>query len=163
VDFKSMKVCYGGAAPLLVETKQRFEVLTGGRLLDAHGMTETMLAAVVCLVHGAYKEGSIGIPVRDVDVRIVDVDTGKQILAAGEIGEVCISAPQTTVGYWGRLAETAEMIRDGWVHTGDIGHMDEDGYLGEAVKAWVVVRGGQAYRGLETSDAFVVRESLRRL
>ena len=129
VDFKSMKVCYAGAAPLLVETKRRFEALTGGRLLDAYGMTETMLAAVVCPVHGVYKEGSIGIPVPDVDVRIMDVDTGKQILPSGEIGEVCISAPQTMVGYWGRPDETAEMIRDGWVYTGDLGYMDEDGYI----------------------------------
>ena len=129
VDFKSMKVCYAGAAPLLVETKRRFEALTGGWLLDAYGMTETMLAAVVCPVHGAYKEGSTGIPVPDVDVRIVDIDTGKQILPPGEIGEVCISAPQIMVGYWGRPDETAEMIRDGWVYTGDLGYMDEDGYL----------------------------------
>ena len=130
VDFKSMKVCYAGAAPLLVETKQRFEALTGGRLLeDAYGMTETMLAAVVCPVHGAYKEGSTGIPVPDVDVRIVDIDTGKQILPPGEIGEVCISVPQIMVGYWGQPAETAAMIRDGWVYTGDLGTMDEDGYL----------------------------------
>ena len=108
VDFKSMKVCYAAAAPLLVETKRRFEALTGGSLLDAYAMTETMLAAVVCPVHGAYKEGSIGIPVPDVDVRIVDVDTGKQILPPGETGEVCISAPQIMVGYWGRPDETAD-------------------------------------------------------
>ncbi len=188
VDFSCMKVCYAGAAPLLVETKRRFEALTGGWLLDAYGMTETMLAAVVCPVHGEYKEGSIGIPVPDVDARIVDVDTGQQTLPCGEIGELCISAPQTMVGYWGRPAETAEMIRDGWVYTGDLAYMDEDGYifivdrkkdlikpggfqvwpreveevlaahpavaevsvagvpdeyLGEAVKAWVVLRPGE--------------------
>ncbi len=129
VDFKSMKVCYAGAAPLLVETKRRFEALTGGSLLDAYGMTETMLAAVVCPVHGAYKEGSTGIPVPDVDVKIVDIDSGQQILPLGEIGEICISAPQVMVGYWGRPEETAAMIRDGWVYTGDLGYLDEDGYL----------------------------------
>jgi long-chain acyl-CoA synthetase len=183
-----MKVCYAGAAPLLAETKQRFEVLTGGRLLDAYGMTETMLAAVVCPVHGVYKEGSIGIPVPDVDVEIVDIETGEQVLAAGEIGELRVCAPQIMVGYWGRPAETAEMIRNGWVYTGDLAYMDEDGYifivdrkkdlikpggfqvwpreveeviathpavaevcvagmpdeyLGEAVKAWVVLREGE--------------------
>ena len=90
VDFKSMKVCYSAAAPLLLETKRRFEALTGGSLLEAYAMTETMLAAVVCPVHGAYKAGSIGIPLPDVDVRIVDVDTGKQILPPGQTGEVCI-------------------------------------------------------------------------
>jgi long-chain acyl-CoA synthetase len=129
VDFKSMKVCYAGAAPLLAETKRRFEALTGGALLDAYGMTETMLAAVVCPVHGVYKEGSVGLPVPDVDVRIVDIDTGEPTLAAGELGEVCISAPQIMAGYWQRPAETAEMIRDGWVYTGDLGYLDADGYL----------------------------------
>ncbi len=186
-DFRSLKVCYAGAAPLMVETKRRFEALTGGSLLDAYGMTETMLAAVVCPVHAAYKEGSTGIPLPDVDVKIVDIETGEQILPAGELGEVCIDAPQTMVGFWGHPAETAEMIRDGWVYTGDLGYMDEDGYLfivdrkkdlikpggfqvwpreveeviathpavaevsvagvpdeylGEAVKAWIVVRAG---------------------
>jgi long-chain acyl-CoA synthetase len=129
VDFKSMKVCWAGAAPLLIETKRRFEALTGGWLLDAYGMTETMLAAVVCPIHGDYKEGSVGIPVPDVDVRIVDLETGKQILPLGQTGEICISAPQIMVGYWGRPDETADMIRDGWVYTGDLGYMDEDGYL----------------------------------
>jgi long-chain acyl-CoA synthetase len=129
VDFKSLKVCYAGAAPLLSETKRQFEALTGGSLLDAYGMTETMLAAVVCPFRGVYKEGSTGIPVPDVDVRIVDIDEGKQTLASGEVGEVCISAPQVMLGYWGRPDETAVMIHDGWVYTGDLGYMDEEGYL----------------------------------
>ena len=118
-----------GAAPLLTETKRRFEALTGGSLLDAYGMTETMLSAVVCPVHGVYKEGSTGMPLPDVDMRIVDIETGTQILPLGETGEVCISAPQIMVGYWGHPTETAEMIRDGWVYTGDLGYIDEDGYL----------------------------------
>lgn len=129
VDFRSMKMCWAGAAPLLAENKRRFETLTGGKLLDAYGMTETMLSVIACPVHGTYKEGSIGIPVPDVDVRIVDVETGKQTLSAGEFGEICISAPQIMVGYWGRPDETAEMIRDGWVYTGDLGYMDADGYV----------------------------------
>ena len=129
VDFKSMKVCYAGAAPLLTETKRRFEALTGGLLLDAYGMTETMLAAVVCPVHGEYRAGSVGIPVPDVEVRVVDIDSGEQTLAAGEFGEICIRAPQIMVGYWQRPDETAAMIRDGWVYTGDLGYLDEDGYL----------------------------------
>jgi long-chain acyl-CoA synthetase len=129
VDFKSMKVCYAGAAPLMAETKRRFEELTGGKLLDAYGMTETMLAAVVCPVHGVYKEGSIGIPVPDVEVEIVDVETGTQLMPPGEPGELRIRAPQIMVGYWQRPDETAEMIRDGWVYTGDLATMDEDGYI----------------------------------
>jgi long-chain acyl-CoA synthetase len=129
VDFKSMKICYSAAAPLLAETKQRFEALTGGRLLEAYAMTETMLAAVACPVHGAYKEGSTGVPITDVEVRITDVETGEGSLPAMEVGEILIRAPQVMVGYWERPTETANMIRDGWVYTGDIGYMDSDGYL----------------------------------
>jgi long-chain acyl-CoA synthetase len=129
VDFKSMKVCYSAAAPLLAETKHRFEALTGGWLLEAYAMTETMLAAVACPVHGVYKEGSTGVPISDVEVRIVDVESGEQSLPAMGVGEILIRAPQVMVGYWGHPAETANMIRDGWVYTGDIGYLDEDGYL----------------------------------
>jgi len=129
VDFKSIKVCYSAAAPLLAETKQRFEALTGGWLLEAYAMTETMMAAVACPVHGAYKEGSTGVPITDVDVRIAEVDSGEGSLPPMEIGEILVRAPQVMVGYWNRPAETANMIRDGWVYTGDIGYLDEDGYL----------------------------------
>ncbi len=129
VNFKSLKVCYSAAAPLLLETKKRFEALTGGWLLEAYAMTETMLAAVVCPVHAPYKEGSTGIPLPDVDVRIVDVVAGKQTLPPGQVGEIAICAPQLMAGYWNRPNETAEMLRDGWMYTGDIGYMDEDGYL----------------------------------
>ena len=128
-DFKSLKVCYAAAAPLLAETKRQFEALTGGSLLEAYAMTETMLAAVVCPAHGVHKQGSIGLPLPDVDVRIVDIDTGEQTLPPGEMGEIVVSAPQIMVGYWQRPAETAAMIRDGWVYTGDLGYMDEDGYF----------------------------------
>jgi long-chain acyl-CoA synthetase len=129
VDFKSMKVCYSAAAPLLKETKERFESLTNGRLLDAYAMTETVLAAVVCPVRGEQKEGSTGLPLPDVELRIVDLVTGLENLPPGEPGEILIRAPQIMEGYWKRPEETAEMIRDGWVFTGDIGYLDEDGFL----------------------------------
>ncbi len=198
VDFKSMKICYSAAAPLLAETKHRFESLTGGRLLEAYAMTETMLATVACPVHGVYKEGSTGVPISDVDLRIVDVENGETSLLPMEIGEIIIRAPQVMVGYWEHPTETANMIRDGWVYTGDIGYMDEDGYLfivdrkkdlikpsgfqvwpreveeviasipavaevcvagvpdavqGEAVKAWVVLKAGEAASAKEIQDA----------
>ncbi len=129
VDFKSMKVCYSAATPLLKETKDRFEKLTNGRLLDAYAMTETILAAVVCPVHGEYKEGSTGLPLPDVELRIVDMETGLENLPANTPGEIVIRAPQIMEGYWKRPEETAAMIRDGWVFTGDIGYLDQDGYL----------------------------------
>ena len=129
VDIKSMKVCYSAAAPLMAETKLRFEALTGGRLLEAYAMTETMLAAVACPLHGVYKEGSTGVPLPDVLLRIVDVETGQHFLPLAEVGEIIIRAPQIMLGYWGRPDETAHIIRNGWVYTGDIGYLDEDGYL----------------------------------
>jgi long-chain acyl-CoA synthetase len=129
VDFKSIKVCYSAAAPMLAELKRDFEALTGGRLLEAYAMTETILAAVVCPMQGSYKEGSTGVPLPDVDVRIIDLDTGEKDLGPGEIGEVLVTAPQIMECYWGRPDETANMLRNGWIHTGDVGYMDEDGYL----------------------------------
>src|SRR5512136_3192048 len=129
VDIKSMKICWSGAAPLMAETKHRFEALTGGWLLEAYGMTETMLAAVVCPTRSKYKEGSTGVPLPDVDVKIVDVESGERALPLGQIGEVIIQAPQIMVGYWERPTETHNMIRNGWVYTGDLGYLDEDGYL----------------------------------
>ena len=129
VDFKSMKLCWSAAAPLMAETKHRFEALTGGRLLEAYAMTETMLAAVACPVHGVYKEGSTGVPISDVDVKIVDLDTGEQEQPLLELGEIIVKAPQIMTGYWEQPTETENIIRDGWVYTGDIGYMDADGYL----------------------------------
>ena len=129
VNLGSLKVCYSAAAPLLSETRERFEALTGGRLLEAYAMTETMLAAVVCPAQGVYKDGSTGVPLPDVDLRIVDLDDPAVEMPLTEVGEILIKAPQIMEGYWQRPDETAEMIRDGWVYTGDIGYLDEDGYL----------------------------------
>ncbi len=97
----------------MAETKQRFEELTGGWLLEAYAMTETMLAAACCPIHVTYKQGSVGVPLPDVDMRIVDVDTGEVELPPGEVGEIIIQAPQIMVGYWERPTETSNMIREG--------------------------------------------------
>lgn len=129
VEFKSMKLCISGAAALLTETKKRFEALTGGYMVEAYGLTESMLAAIITPVHGTYKAGAVGIPLPDVEVRIVDVETGQEDLPTGEIGEILIGAPQLMKGYWNRQAETDETIRGGWLYTGDLGYMDKDGYI----------------------------------
>ncbi len=129
VDLRSLKLCVSGGAPLLAETKKRFEALTGGRIIEGYALTESMMGAVLQPVNGPYKEGSVGVPLPDVDLRIVDTDNGGGDLPAGEIGEILLRAPQMMAGYWQRPAETAETLRDGWLHTGDLGYMDEDGYL----------------------------------
>jgi long-chain acyl-CoA synthetase len=129
VDFSSIKLCISGAAPLLAEGKRRFEELTGGRMIEAYGLTESMLAAVMTPVQGEYRPGSVGVPLPDVEVRVADMDTGEGSLPAGEVGEIALRAPQLMVGYWQRPEQTAEMLRGGWLYTGDLGYLDEDGYL----------------------------------
>jgi long-chain acyl-CoA synthetase len=129
VNLKSIKLCISGAAPLMAETKRRFEALTGGRLVEGYALSESMMAAVVSPVQGIYKPGAVGLPLPDVEIRIVDADTGQDILPPGEMGEILMRAPQLMLGYWQRPTETANMIRDGWLYTGDLGYLDEDGYL----------------------------------
>src|SRR4030065_216077 len=129
VSLKSIKNCISGAAPLMFETKQRFEALTDGNIVEGYAMTETMMATVISPVKGAYKPSSTGLPVTDVEIRIVDAETGQTELPTGQIGEVTMRCPQMMLGYYQHPTETADTIRDGWLFTGDLGYMDEDGYL----------------------------------
>ncbi|MGW8251889.1 MAG: AMP-binding protein, partial [Anaerolineales bacterium] len=128
-DLTSIKLCISGASSLLAETKQRFESATRGRLVEAYAMTESMLGATVSPVMGLYKAGSIGIPLPDIDVRINNLETGQEELEAGKVGEILLHAPQVMQGYWNRPDETAHILRDGWLYTGDIDYQDEDGYV----------------------------------
>jgi len=118
-----------GAAPLLFETKQRFETLPGGNIVEGYAMTESMMATVITPVGGTYKPGSTGLPVPDVELRIVDADTGQVEMPTGQVGEITVHCPQVMLGYYQHPTETANTIRDGWLFTGDLGYLDEDGYL----------------------------------
>jgi len=137
VDFKSIRICFSGASALLADTKQRFETLTGGRIVEGYSLTEAMMALCINPAAGTNKLGSVGMPLPDVLVRIYDGDDGTRMLAAKEVGEIAIAAPQLMDGYWNRPEETAAVLRehtdaDGtrrWLHTGDLGYLDEDGYL----------------------------------
>jgi long-chain acyl-CoA synthetase len=134
VDFKSVKLCISGAAPLMAETKKSFEELTGGRILEGYSLTEAMMACTVNPALGVRKIGSIGMPLPDVEVRIADPDAGDKTLPTGEVGEILMRAPQLMQGYWQNPVETAGVLQvhgEGgpWLHTGDLGYMDEDGYV----------------------------------
>ncbi|MGA9048614.1 MAG: AMP-binding protein [Dehalococcoidia bacterium] len=129
VSFKCAKLCVSGGAPLLAELKHRFESLTGGRMVEGYALTESMLACVATPVKGRFKEGAVGLPLPDVILKVVDAETGTKEMPAGEPGEIIMKAPEIMQCYWQRPAETAGMIRDGWLYTGDIGYLDEDGYL----------------------------------
>lgn len=129
VSLKSLKLNISGASPLLSEIKQRFESVTGGRIVEGFGMTESMMAAVVTPTLGLYKPGAVGIPLPDVELRVVDADSGEKELPPGEVGEFILRAPQLMKGYWEKPTETANTIRNGWLYTGDLGYLDEDGYM----------------------------------
>jgi len=134
VDFTSIKLCFCGASALMAETKKRFEELTGGVIIEGYSLTEGQMAVIANPVRGEKKIGSVGLPLPDVHVRIVDAEDGTTPVPQGEAGEVVISAPQLMHGYWQRPDETREMIRtnergERLLYTGDLGYLDEDGYL----------------------------------
>jgi long-chain acyl-CoA synthetase len=127
-DLSSIKVCISGAAPLPAAVQSTFEQLTGGKLVEGYGMTETSPVTHCNPVYGERRPGTIGLPVPNTVAAIIDPATWK-LLPAGEIGEIVIKGPQVMQGYWNRPDATAEQIREGWIRTGDIGLMDADGYF----------------------------------
>ena len=134
IDFSSIKVCFSGAAPLLAETKRRFEEMTKGHIVEGYSLTEAMMACTGNPLNGVNKTGSVGVPLPDVEVAVVDADTGRTPLAAGEIGEIIVRAPQLMASYWRKPDETSHVLRSygpggPWLYTGDLGYFDEDGYL----------------------------------
>ena len=131
VDLSSIKLCISGASALLQDTKERFEELTNSRIVEGYALTESMMAICCTPVDGKYKLGSIGMPVADVTVRIADVEDDSKSLPFGadHVGEIVMSAPQLMEGYWQRPDDTAEMLKTGELFTGDLGYMDEDGYI----------------------------------
>ena len=129
VDVSSIKACISGSAPLMRETQATFEGLTGGKLVEGFGLSEAPTATHCNPVFGMSKEGSIGIPLPDVDARIISLDDEVTVLETGEIGELVIKGPLVMKGYLNMPTETANALRDGWLYTGDIAYMDEDGYF----------------------------------
>ena len=132
--FRSIKLVFCGAAPLLAETYRSFEQLTGGVIVEGYSLTEAQMAVVCNPVVGPKRIGTVGMPLPDVDLRLVDIETGEGEVAPGDPGEVLLSAPQLMRGYWNQPGETAEVLaRDAsgrtWLHTGDVGFLDPDGYL----------------------------------
>jgi long-chain acyl-CoA synthetase len=128
-NLSSIKACISGSAPLMRETKEKFETLTGGKLFEGYGLSEAPTATHCNPMFGENRTGSIGLPLPDVDVRIVSLDDGVTNLSPGEIGELVINGPQVMKGYHNMPTETINTLRDGWLFTGDIARMDEDGYF----------------------------------
>ena len=124
----SIDACISGAAPLPVEVQQTFESLTGGRLVEGYGLTEASPVTHANPIWERRKEGSIGVPWPDTECKVVDPETGAEV-PVGEVGELLVSGPQVMKGYWNKPEATEETLKGGWLHTGDMARMDEDGYF----------------------------------
>ncbi|MCL5611434.1 MAG: long-chain fatty acid--CoA ligase [Chloroflexi bacterium] len=134
IDLSSIKACISGSAPLMRETKEKFEKLSGGKVFEGYGLSEAPTATHCNPLLGVNKTGSIGMPMSDVDVKIINLDDGETEMPMGEIGEIVVNGPQVMKGYHNMPTETANTLRkdkDGkvWLYTGDIARMDEDGYF----------------------------------
>jgi long-chain acyl-CoA synthetase len=124
-----LKGCFSGSAPLPVEVIRKFEEVTGAVIVEGYGLTESSPVTHVNPFEGRRKVGSIGIPISDTQCRVVDMEDGETDVPMGERGELAIKGPQVMHGYWNMPEETASTLKDGWLFTGDMATMDEDGYF----------------------------------
>jgi len=128
VDLSSVDVCISGGAPLPVEVAEEFERITGGRVVEGYGLSEASPVTHANPIWGNRKVGSIGIPFPDTDAKVVGLDDREDV-PVGEVGELVVKGPQVMKGYWNRPEETRETLEGGWLYTGDMAYMDEDGYF----------------------------------
>jgi long-chain acyl-CoA synthetase len=128
-DLSSIKACLSGAAALPLEVAERFERFSGGRLVEGYGLSETSPVAIANPIYGKRKAGTIGMPIPDTLARVADPEDPGRTMPAGEPGELALAGPQVMLGYWNRPDETAQVLRDGWLLTGDMAVMDEEGYF----------------------------------
>lgn len=145
-DLSSIEACISGAAPLSPEVQRDFEQVTGGRVVEGYGLTEASPVTHCNPVHGERRAGTIGLPFPSTEARVVDPVSAEPI-RTGEVGELVIRGPQVMAGYWERPEETAAALRDGWLHTGDMATMSEDGFftIVDRAKDLIIVGGLNVY------------------
>ncbi len=145
-DISSIQACISGSAPLPVEVQEEFERVTGGKLVEGYGLTESSPVTHGNFLWEKRVPGSIGVPWPDTEAIIMSLETGES-LPPGEIGEIVVKGPQIMKGYWNKPEETAAVLQDGWLHTGDVGYMDEDGffYVKDRKKDMIVASGFNVY------------------
>lgn len=146
-DLHSVRMCLSGAAPLPQEVQTGFEMLSGGRLVEGYGMTESAPLTHANPINGERRTGSIGVPVPSTDARIVNPENPDEVLPAGSVGELAIKGPQVFQGYWNRPEESVNTLRNGWLITGDIARMDDDGffYIVERKKDMIIIGGYKVF------------------
>ena len=147
-DLASLKACISGAAPLPMAVAKRFEEITGGAtVVEGYGLTECSPVTHANPLVGERKEGFIGMPLPDTDVKLTDLDEPDREVPQGERGEMCIKGPQVMLGYWNRPDESGLVIRNGWLHSGDVAIMDEQGYfkIVDRIKDMILVSGFNVY------------------
>ena len=128
-DLSSIKACLSGAAALPLEVAERFERFSGGRLVEGYGLSESSPVAIANPIYGKRKAGTIGMPIPDTLARVADPADPDRTMPVGEPGELALAGPQVMLGYWNQPEETAQVLRDGWLLTGDMAVMDEEGYF----------------------------------
>nr|MDO8109771.1 long-chain fatty acid--CoA ligase [Candidatus Sigynarchaeota archaeon] len=147
VNMKSIKYCTSGAGPLPKEVQDKFEKLTGAKLREGYGLTEASPFVSVNPLQGRFKNGTVGLPLPDTELKIVDVETGTKVLGINEVGELCVKGPQVFQGYYKKPEETKKTIRDGWLYTGDAAIIDDEGYtvIKERLKNMLKYKGHSVY------------------
>ncbi|MHA1732089.1 MAG: long-chain-fatty-acid--CoA ligase [Promethearchaeota archaeon] len=146
-NLSSIKYCLSGAGPLPIEIQTKFEELTGAKLREGYGLTEASPVTHANPLAGRFKNGTIGLPVPNTDIKIVAIDDRKRELGVNEVGELCVKGPQVMRGYYNRDEENASTIVDGWLHTGDVALIDDEGYtvIKERLKNMVKYKGHSVY------------------
>jgi long-chain acyl-CoA synthetase len=146
-DLSSIRICISGAGPLHAEVQERFEQLTKGKLVEGYGLTESAPVTHCNPIFGRRKKGSIGTPFPDTDAKVVDPEHSEKELGVGQVGELAVRGPQVMMGYWNQTGETGAVLRDGWLYTGDMARMDEDGYffIVDRKKDMIKTRGENVY------------------
>ncbi|MEN8304111.1 MAG: long-chain fatty acid--CoA ligase [Campylobacterota bacterium] len=142
-NLNSIRACISGGAPLMENVKKRFIELTGSKLVEGYGLSEAAPVTHANPIYGLNKNDSIGIPMPDTECRVVDFENGENDVAIGEEGELIVKAPQVMKGYWHQSETSKEAIRNGWLYTGDVVTMDEDGYfkIVDRKKDIIIVKG----------------------
>jgi long-chain acyl-CoA synthetase len=161
-NLSSIRACVSGSSPLPPAIQERFQQVTGGKLVEGYGLSECSPIVTVTPIYGTVKPGSIGVPIADTKIKIVDPETQEEITTSGEIGELLVQGPQVMQGYWNNPTETEMVLTDGWLHTGDLVFMDEDGYIFIADRLKdMIIMGGEKIYPRELEDFLYTHPSIK--